>query len=73
MRFVFKLHTSKQEGKMFKKKVRRSHSRVVKKERNLKESRRKMLLLRKKGRNSCARIVPKRAMMKRIVGSFILN
>jgi len=58
---------------MYKNKVRRSHSRVVKKERNLKESRRKMFVLRKKGRNPSARIVPKRAMMKRIVGSFILN
>jgi len=73
MRSVFKLHTSKQEGKMYKKKIRRSHSRAVKKEGNLKESRRKMLLLRKKGRNPCARIVPKRTMMKHIAGKFILN
>jgi len=58
---------------MYKKKVRRSHSRVVQKEIISKERRRKMLLLRKKGRNLCARIVPKRAMMKHIAGSFILN
>ena len=58
-------------GKMYKKKVRRIHSKVVKKERTLKESKSKILLSRKKGRNLCARIVPKRAMMKRIAGSFI--
>jgi len=63
----------KQEGKIYNKKVRRSHSRVVEKEIILKESRRKMLLLRKKGRNPCVRIVPKRVMMKGITGSFILN
>ena len=58
-------------GKMYKNKVRRSHSIVMKKERNLKESRRKMLLLRKKGRDPCERIVPRKDMMKHIVGSFI--
>lgn len=32
IRYVFKLHTSKQEGNLYKKKLRKSHSRVVKKE-----------------------------------------
>ena len=74
MRYVCKPHTLKQgERKLMKRVVRRSPSRGREKRREENGRERRMQVSTNKGRKIHANIVPKRGMMKPIVGNYIPN